>query len=105
MGRCTKAEQEKRVYQFIRLISAGAVRSELVQYAAKEWGVGPRSADVVIKQAREWVVADINQDREQVVAELIHTMKTVIKGSIQSKQYSNAIGAAALLAKLGRLVD
>ena len=105
MGRCTKVEHERRILEFTKRISAGWVRSSLCQYAADEWGLSVRQADRLIAQARETVIADIDQDRQQVTAELIHTMKTVIQGSLEQKQYNNAIGAASLLAKLGHLIE
>ena len=105
MGRCTKVEHEKRVFEFVKMLSAGAVRSDLLQHAAEKWGLKTRQTDYIISAARQVIVEDIDQERPQVVAELIHSMKTVIKGSIKDKQYSNAIGAASLLAKLGHLID
>ena len=38
MGRCTKVEHEKRVLEFVKLISSGWVRSALCQYAAERMG-------------------------------------------------------------------
>ena len=105
MGRCSKLEAEKRTYEFVRLISSGAVRSDLLQYSAKNWGLKARQTDNIIAAARQVIVEDIDQERQQVTAELIHSMKTVIKGAIQTKQYSNAIGAASLMAKLGHLIE
>lgn len=105
MGRCTKVEHEIRVFEFVKLISSGAVRSDLLQHAAEKWGLKTRQTDYIIAQARQVIVEDINQERQQVTAELLHTMKRVIHGAMKDKQYNNAIGAASLLAKLGRLID
>ena len=105
MGRCTKVEHEKRVFEFVKMLSSGAVRSDLLQHAAENWGLKARQTDYIIAAARKVIIEDIDQERHQVTAELIHSMKTVIKGAIQTKQYSNAIGAASLMAKLGHLIE
>lgn len=105
MGRCTKVEHEKRVFEFVKMLSSGAVRSDLLQHAAEKWGLKTRQTDSIIAQARQVIVEDIDQERQQVTAELIHSMKRVIRGAMHDKQYNNAIGAASLLAKLGHLID
>ena len=101
--RATKVDKQLRIAQFVRMISQGAVNSELMRYAAIEWGLSDRRAQEYIKEAREVIIADINQDRKQVVAELMHGAKTIWKAAARDKQYSNALGAMNLIARLGGL--
>ena len=45
MAKSTKIEVDMRVNRVARLLANGAVRSEIVQYAANEWGVSDRQTD------------------------------------------------------------
>ncbi len=101
--KCTKIEKQLRIAQVVRMLSNGAVQSEICQYAAKEWGLRERAAREIIYEARAVVVADINQDRQEVVAELMHGARTVWKKAIADKQYNNALGAMNLISRLGGL--
>ena len=102
-GRATKVDKAQRIAQLVRLISNGAVTSELVQFASTSWGVGRRQADTYIAEAREIIIEDINQDRKVVVAELMHGAHTVWKAALKEKQFNNALGAMNLITRLGGL--
>ena len=99
----TKVDKQLRIAQFVRMISQCAVNSELRQIAAKEWGLSVRRADEYIKEAREVIIADIDQDRKQAVAELMHGAKTIWKAAARDKQYNNALGAMNVIIRLGGL--
>ena len=99
----TIVDKHLRVAQMVRLISNGAVTSELLQFATDNWGLKRRQAEKYIAEARDVIVADINQDRQIVVAELLHGAHTVWKKSLKDKQYSNALGAMNLITRLGGL--
>ena len=101
--RATKIDKHLRVAQFVRMISNGAVNSEMTAYADREWGLKDTQAREYIKEAREVVIADINQDRQVVVAELLHGAHTIWKKAVQDKQYNNALGAMNLITRLGGL--
>ena len=102
-GRCTKLEKERRVAQMIRLMSSGALTSELVQYASSEWGVGRRQADDYIKQARDVLVADINMDRSVVIAEMMAVCRTVIKRGLKGDNLNAVLGAVNSIRGMGGL--
>ena len=102
-GRATKVDKAQRIAQLVRLISNGAVTSELVQFASTSWGVGRRQADAYIAEAREIIIEDINQDRKVVVAELMHGAHTIWKAALKEKQFNNALGAMNLISRLGGL--
>ena len=104
MGKkCTNIEKDERIYRLVRLIANGATSSDMVQYASKEWGVGRRQADTYIALAREVIVADINRDRPQIVAELITTCQQVIKNGMKTNNLNVVIGAVHAISKLGGL--
>ena len=59
-------------------------------------------ADEYIKEAREVLIADVNQDRQVVVAELL-AASTVIQEALKKGEFNNAIGAMNLITRLGGL--
>ena len=101
--RATKVDKADRILTFVRLISNGAVTSELVHFAARNWGLSERQAKAYIAEARRTIVEDIDIDRKQVVAELMHTSKTVIKAALKNGELNNAIGGMNVLIRLGGL--
>jgi len=103
--RCTKLEKEQRVLTIVKLLASGAVNSEVIEFARREWGLEKKATYPYLREAREVIIEDIDRDRREVTAELMITMKNVIKQSIKDRQFSNAIGASNLLAKLGGLID
>ena len=101
--RATKLDKQLRVAEFVRMISRGHVNSQLIQHAAAEWGVGERSARDYIAEAREVIRADVDQDRRDVVAELLSTSHVVIQEALRKGELNNAIGAMNLITRLGGL--
>ena len=54
----TKIEMDMRINRVACLLANGAVRSEILQYAAKEWEASERTADTYIARARDILRAD-----------------------------------------------
>lgn len=88
---------------FVRLISNGAMTSDLVGYARDNWGISRSQTEKYIAEAREAIVHDVNQDRKQVIAELMHTSHTVMKNAMKKGEYNNVLGAMNLITRLGGL--
>jgi len=101
--RATKVDKQLRIAQFVRMISHGHVNSELVAFAVAEWGIKETMAREYIREAREVIIADVDQDRKQVVAELMHTSHTVMKNAMKKGEYNNVLGAMNLITRLGGL--
>ena len=101
--RATKVDKAQRIAQLVRLISNGAVTSEMLRYAADQWGLSTRQAESYIAEAREVIIEDINHDRKVVVAELMHGAHTIWKAALKEKQFNNALGAMNLISRLGGL--
>ena len=85
------------------MLSQGAVTSDLLQFCSTEWGLGERMAHKYVKTARETIMEDINLDRKEVIAELMHGARTIWKAAARDKQFNNALGAMNLIARLGGL--
>ena len=101
--RASKVEKEERIAQLVRLISNGAVTSDLYRFAATQWGVSTRQADNYIADARKVIVADVNRERTEIVAEMLHTCQTIIKKGMQGGNYNAVLGAMNRIAALGGL--
>ena len=101
--RATKIDKQVRIAQFVQMISRGFVNSQLIQHAADEWGVSDRSARDYIAEAREVIVYDVDHERKEVVAQLLHTSQTIIQQAIERGELNNAIGGMNVIIKLGGL--
>ena len=101
--RATKVELSQRVLALVELIATGHSTSSLLRFATAEWGISTRQAETYVHKARAVIVADIDQDRRQVLAELIATCKIVIRYATKAQQYNNVVGAVNTLSRLARL--
>jgi hypothetical protein len=101
----TRAEQDYRTNRVARLLSNGAVRSEVLQYAAKEWGVSVRTADSYIKAARDVLKADFDVDRRTYTAELLSQLASLQKEARKSNQPHVALGCINTAAKIAQLFN
>lgn len=98
--RSTKAELELRVSTIQRLIYSGANASDLIRFAAEQWGVGSRQAENYIQRARKQVIEDYSLERKDFLAQRLGILDKVVKESIKCGQYNNTIGALRLAAEL-----
>ena len=101
--RATKVELSQRVLALVELIATGHSTSSLLRFATAEWGISTRQAEAYVHKARAVIIADIDQDRRQVLAELIASCKIVMRDAIKAQQYNNVIGAVNTLTRLARL--
>ena len=96
----TKSEKEFRFNQVARMLINCASRSSILQFAAKEWGLAPRTADKYIADARLILREDSNIDRSDYLASRLQTIDTIIQKSMKAGQFNNAIGALKLQSEL-----
>ena len=101
----TAAEVDIRVNRVARMLSNGAVRSEILQYSAKEWGVSVRSADEYIKKARNLLCKDWEIERRTFTAELLSQLASLQKESRKNGQGHIALGCINSAAKLAQLIQ
>ena len=106
MGRkSTAAEKEYRVNRVARLLSNGAVRSEICQYAASEWGSSVRQADRYIAEARDILKADWDIDRRTFTAELMSQLASLQKECRKGNQPHVALGCINTMAKIAHILE
>jgi hypothetical protein len=106
MGRkSTAAEKEYRINRVARLLSNGAVRSEICEYAKKEWGVSIGTADRYIAGARDLLKADWDIDRRTFTAELLSQLASLQKEARKGNQPSVALGCINTAARIAQLLN
>lgn len=105
MARSTAAEKDYRVNRVARLLSNGAVRSEVCQYAASEWGCSDRQADRYIAAAREVLKADWDIDRRTFTAELLSQLASLQKECRKGNQAAVALGCINTMAKIAHILE
>lgn len=101
----TKAEKDYRINRVARLLSNGAVRSEICEYAQKEWGVSVGTADRYIAGARQVLKADWDIDRRQFTAELMSQLASLQKECRKSNQVAVALGCINSMAKIAQVIQ
>ena len=106
MGRkSTAAEKDYRVNRVARLLSNGAVRSEVLQYASKDWGVSARTTDSYIAAARDLLKADWDIDRRTFTAELLSQLASLQKECRKGNQAAVALGCINAMAKIAQITQ
>ena len=104
-SKANNAEIQLRVNRVARLLSNGAVRSEVIQFCYKEWGVGDRQADNYVKKARKILQHDWEIDRRTFTAELLSQLASLQKESRKNGQGHIALGCINSAAKLAQLIQ
>jgi len=103
--RCTKAEKEFRTARFARMMANGATRSDLLQYAAKEWGLKQRQSDEYIALATKRLEEDFNLDRQAFAAILLSQLNVVHKKGMEQSNLQAVLGCINTAAKIAKLYD
>ena len=104
--RSTAAEKDYRVNRIARLLSNGAVRSEVLQYAASEWGLKTRQTDNYIADAREILKADWDIDRRTFTAELMSQLASLQKECRKNGNQAHvALGCINTMAKIAHILE
>ena len=100
MARSTATETKFRVDAVYKLLSEAQSRTQIVQFAANEWGVSDRQADTYIQRARELLTADADMARPAWLAEALQRLRTYEQAAASRGQYQTAISSLTLQAKL-----
>lgn len=102
----TSAEKEYRVNRVARMLSTGSVRSEVVQYAASEWGVSARTADAYMAEAREILKKDWDIDRRTFTAELMSQLSSLAKDCRKHDNQKHVVlGCINTMAKIAHILE
>ena len=96
----TNVEIEERVNTVYQLLLQSHSRFEIVQYAAKEWGVQPRQADEYLARARQLIARDSDIKREEWLASAVSRLVQYEKRAGRNDNLMVAMKALETQAKL-----
>ena len=102
-ARIGKSEKVARVDVIRRLLASGGTRSDCLEFAAKEWGIAPRSADNYIAQANQQIIEDFALERQKYTAQLLSVLHRVMSEGTQTNQMGAVTAAVAQAMKLAKL--
>ena len=101
MGKkATNVEVDFRVDRIARLLVNCSTRSDIIQYARKEWGIGRAQTDKYIARARQIIRDDYAVERADFLATRLGALDIVVKEAIKSNQLNCVVGALRLQADL-----
>lgn len=99
----TNAEIEQRVKTVYGLLVKSYSRFEILQYAAAEWEVSERTADIYMQRARQLIQQDSEIERsEWLAAAIARLVKYEKRAGADDRQIMTAIKALETQAKLLR---
>lgn len=98
--RPTAAEKEARISEVITHLLSGSRRIEVVQYAAKMWGISTRQSDKLIADATQWIKASTAKTRDEWIADHLSSMAFVYRAAESAGDHHAAIKARQEIAKL-----
>ena len=101
----TKIEMDMRINRVARLLANGAVRSEILQYAAKEWEASERTADTYIARARDILRTDWETDRLTFTAEILAQLATLQKEARKTNNLNAALGCIKTAAQIAQVLQ
>lgn len=104
-GRGTRAEYEMRTSRVARMLASSVVRSEIIEYCQREWGVGRGSADNYIRDARAILKEDWDIDRQQMVAELLSQVQSIQKEARKQQNMAVALGCVNAAARITQIIS
>ena len=100
-----KIEMDMRINRVARLLANGAVRSEILQYAAKEWEASERTAAAYIARARDILRADWETDRLTFTAEILAQLATLQKEARKTNNLNAALGCIKTAAQIAQVLQ
>jgi hypothetical protein len=98
----TDAEMTTRVKTVYGLLIKSYSRFEILQYAAEEWGVSVRTADIYTQRARELIQQDSEIERSEWLAAAIARLVKYEQKAGREENLQVAIKALETQAKLLR---
>ncbi len=102
--KATNHEKEYRINRVARLLANGATRSEIKEYASREWGIGSRQTVTYLNAATEVLKADWDIDRRAFTAELLSQLASLQKEARKSNMHAVALGCINSAAKIAHIL-
>ena len=101
-AKSTNVEIDGRINQIYKLLLEGNSRTQILQYGAETWNLGTRQVEEYIKRARVHQKLDAELERPEWLHESLCALKDIQRKATNGKQYSTALKAIELQARLLR---
>ena len=98
--RSTALEVERRVNYCVERLSIGIPRRMILGEISDKFGASNSQADDYLARARQILVEQFNESREQFVASQLAALEHLAHIAAEGKQYSAAAGARATMARM-----
>ena len=98
--RVNDTEIARRVKYCVEQLSVGKPRRMILAEVCGETGVSEAQADRYMKEARQILVAQFNESREEFVANQMAALEHLAHIAAEGKQFSAAAGARATMARM-----
>jgi len=99
-GRSTAAEVARRVEEVVQALSVGKPRRMILVEMREKYGVSDKCADDYMARARQILVEQFRESREEFVANQMAALEHLAHIAAEGKQYSAAAGARATMARM-----
>ncbi len=105
MGRkATKAEQELRISQLLKMIANGVQRPEILEYGRTEWGLTRGAVDNLIRKAKDAIKQAVDEDRQDFVAKKLYQLEDILLKASKRENHSAMIGAIKTQIDLAQVI-
>ena len=101
-AKATNVEIDGRINAVYKLLLEGNSRTQILQYGAETWDLGTRQVEEYIKWARDHQRLDAELERPEWLHESLCALKDIQRKATNGKQYSTALKAIELQARLLR---
>jgi len=98
--RVNDTEIARRVEWCVQQLSVGKPRRMILEEVRENFGVSDKQADRYMAEARQVLVAQFRETREEFVANQMAALEHLAHIAAEGKQYSAAAGARATMARM-----
>lgn len=100
--KCNNTESDQRVNAVYSLLLRAHSRRQIIQFAAENWGIGERQADIYIARARQLLALDAEIERPQWLEAALARLQEYERRAGDKDQIGTALVALEKQAKLLR---
>lgn len=100
MTKSNQAILSKRVTKTVELLLAGHSRSDIVQFASKNWKISDRQADDYIAKAKNELEKSVNRSVEYNLVKAERRMEMILKKALEQGELRTALATVKEIATL-----
>jgi|TARA_Y100000361_G_scaffold148581_1_gene161615 hypothetical protein len=101
-GKSTNIQIDERILTVYKLLLEGNSRTQILQYGSETWDISERQVETYIARARDHQRLDAELERPEWLHESLCALKDIQRKATNKSQYSTALKAIELQARLLR---